>query len=542
MDYKNPDYAGIMIERMNRLAFIRKKPEVVDAMKAHYLVAPWDMISDWGVTFDPREVEVGRPGTIPMVLWPKQVELIQAIIDQWRDRKPMLIEKSRDWGVSWCFIGLSCVLCLQYDGMEIGFGSRKAEYVDKTDDMKALFPKARRFMEYLPAEFRGGHVPWRDAPYMRMRFPETGSMISGEAGKGIGRGDRKGIYFVDESAHLENPMSVENSLSQTTNCRIDVSSVNGPTNPFAKKASAGKIRKFVCDWRDDPRKDKAWYDKQVYELDPVTVAQEIDRDYNASALGILIPAAWIQSSIDALRKLGIAPTGTRTLGFDVADEGLDKLGAVGGQGVEVDYVEEWSGKGADIFTSTEHVFNVCDEFDYAMIRYDGDGLGAGVRGDATIINQQRRKVGRRVIAIEAFRGSDGVWEPEKEEIKGFKNVDRYANRKAQSWWWLRERFKKTHRWVTGDDEGHKIPCNADEIVSISSKCARYLELVDQLKQPTYAMNGVGKILVNKTPPGTKSPNLADAAMIKFSTVTKAPMIVTGDMLARAAAAGRGRRR
>lgn len=39
--------------------------------------------------------------------------------------------------------------------MVIGFGSRKEEYVDSTGDPKALFWKARKFVETLPVEFRG---------------------------------------------------------------------------------------------------------------------------------------------------------------------------------------------------------------------------------------------------------------------------------------------------------------------------------------------------------------------------------------------------
>ncbi|SQD04315.1 putative phage gp33 TerL [Escherichia coli] len=35
------------------------------------------------------------------------------------------------------------------------FGSRKEEYVDSTGDPKALFWKARKFVETLPVEFRG---------------------------------------------------------------------------------------------------------------------------------------------------------------------------------------------------------------------------------------------------------------------------------------------------------------------------------------------------------------------------------------------------
>ncbi|EBZ0800660.1 TerL protein, partial [Salmonella enterica subsp. enterica serovar Abony] len=41
-------------------------------------------------------------------------------------------------------------------------------------------------------------------------------------------------------------------------------------------------------------------------------------------------------------------------------------------------------------------------------------------------------------------------------------------------------------------------------------------LIIELSQPTYSINGVGKIVVDKQPDGTRSPNLADSAMISYA--------------------------
>ena len=194
-------------------------------------------------------------------------------------------------------MSLACTLCLFYYGVVIGFGSRKEEYVDKIGEPRSLFYKGRLFMRCLPPEFRGGWNEKKHAPHMRILFPDTGSHIGGEAGANIGRGDRTSIYFVDEAAHLEHPEAIEASLSSTTNCRQDISSVNGLDNPFAFKRHSGKIKVFTFHWRDDPRKDKAWHDKKAAELDPVTLAQEIDIDYAASVENVVIPWAcvWLQS-------------------------------------------------------------------------------------------------------------------------------------------------------------------------------------------------------------------------------------------------------
>ena len=77
--------------------------------------------------------------------------------------------------------------------------------------------------------------------------------------------------------------------------------------------------------------------KACAELDPVTVAQEIDRDYSASVEGIVIPGAWVRAAIGAHQKLGIAPSGRRGMALDVADEGADKNAVCRAYGVRSIY-------------------------------------------------------------------------------------------------------------------------------------------------------------------------------------------------------------
>ncbi|MBV9527836.1 hypothetical protein, partial [Sphingomonas sp.] len=431
---------------------------------------------------------------------------------------------SRDSGVTWLAIALSCTLCLFHEGLAIGFGSRKVEYVDKIGDPKSIFYKGRLFMGELPRMFRGGWDARLHGTYLRLHFPETGSTITGEAGDNIGRGDRASIYFVDEAAFLERPQLVDASLSQTTNCRQDISTPNGMANPFAQKVHGGQIRTFRFHWRDDPRKDEAWYAKQVAELDPVTVAQEIDIDYTASVEGILIPSAWVQAAVDAHVKLGVEPTGARRGALDVADEGKDKNAFAIARGCLVEHVEEWSGKGGDIFSTVQRAFHLSDEHDLPEFKFDSDGLGAGVRGDARIVNEQRQSTKQREISVLPFRGSEAVWRPESEDVKGRKNKDFFANRKAQGWFNLRRRFQTTFRAVTSGAE-----FEPDDIISIASGCGALAQLSGELSQPTYSINAVGKVVIDKMPDGAKSPNMADSVMIVFAD-TWQPMVINPEML------------
>ncbi len=524
-NFKDPDYVAIFTKRVEALQRIRADPSCLPALKHYYKLNPAQFITDWGITSDPKNVERDLPTIIPFVLFERQAEWVNEVLIHWKSQKPLLTEKTRQMGFSWLSVATACTLCLFNQGMAIGFGSRKEEYVDRIGDPKSLFHKARTFMQNLPVEFRGGWDASKHAPHMRLSFPDSGASITGEAGDNIGRGNTTSVYFVDEAAFLERAHLVEASLSQTTNCRIDISTPNGMSNPFAEKRFSGKVDVFTFHWRDDPRKDQAWYDKQVRELDPVTVAQEIDIDYAASVEGVVIPSAWVRAAVDAHNRLGIEPSGIKVGALDVADEGKDNNAYCGRHGFLLNYIEEWSGKGSTLFKTAEKAIELAEYLEHTTFKYDADGLGASIRGDAVEINKLRQLRHVKAIQPETFRGSEAVWKPEAEDVKGRKNKDYFQNRKAQAWWSLRRRFEKTYNWVV---EGKA--CDPDEIISIDPALKLRFKLISELSQPTYSSNQAGKLLIDKSPDGTKSPNLADAVMMAFSHVTTQGMQIDHSML------------
>jgi len=184
--------------------------------------------------------------------------------------------------------------------------------------------------------------------------PANGSTITGESGDNIGRGGRKSMYFKDESAHYERPEKIEAALGDNTNTQIDISSVNGLGNVFHRRREAGEIwyagaeiaagvtRVLVFDWADHPEKSQEWYDtrRAKYEREGMLhlFAQEVDRNYAAAIQNTVIPSEWIDSLVDAHKKMkwrdsfGLIQTGLTDemignvwgAALDVADEGLDK--------------------------------------------------------------------------------------------------------------------------------------------------------------------------------------------------------------------------
>ena len=527
-DWKQPDYPAVFRWRIDLLRKLRDDPNLLAALKLHYRHNPIDFIEDWGTTFDPRNAgSKTLPTLLPLVLFNRQREFLQWVLDRWHAKEFGLSDKSRDMGLSWMLVSLACSLALFNEGFTFGFGSRKEILVDRAGDPDSLFYKVRMFLENVPTEFRGGWVRGnKDCDKsMIVTIPETGAIIRGEAGDNIGRGGRASLYGFDEAAFAERAHLIDAALSQNTNCCIYISSVNGSDNPFYEKRTTWPAHRiFTFGWRDDPRKDDAWYKKQKENFNPILVAQEIDLDYSASRQGVVIPSAWVQSAIGAARKLGIKIEGAKISALDVADEGIDLCAWAGRHSIELTHLESWSGQDRTIFWTTEQAFLRCDMYGYDTCRYDADGLGAGVRGDAAQINARSNRTGaqRRFVA---FRGSGEVVNKDKFVVRGDdkgvgarKNGDFFQNYKAQSWWHLRELFERTHRAVV---DGAVF--EPDEMISISEDlpAAVRTKLVAELSQPTYDINNqTGKVLIDKVPDGSRSPNLADAVMIAYAPQEK----------------------
>lgn len=523
-DWKNPDYVAVARWRADRLMRLRqltaKQRRDLDAYYAENIA---QFISDWGQTYDPRNVAKKQPTTIPFILFPRQVELTEQMTKWWRAGEDGIIDKSREMGASWIACAWAASLCIFHKGTSIGFGSRKLDLVDKSGDPDSLFWKIRAFISKLPKEFRAGWSTDTDA-FLRVTF-NNGSTITGEGGDGIGRGGRKSAYIVDESAHLEHPLLVDAALSETTRCRIDISSANGMANPFAQKRHKWpKSRIFTYHWRADPRKDDAWYADRVSKLDPVVVAQEIDINYMASVQGILIPSTWLEAAVDAHVKLGFQATGSTRAALDVADEGPDENALTVARGPVVIHNSEWSGGGSTLFRTVGHAFRLCDEHGVSDLVYDGDGMGVGVRGDAERINEDRSTP----ISVYAFHASGKVSQPEREDVEGKANQDHYLNAKAQAWWRLRMRFEKTYKAVIEGWTGY----SPDELISLDSKMEGLTELKQEIVQVIYGYTVTGKLTIIKAEKGLPSPNRADSLMMLYGREDIVPsgLIAKEDMM------------
>lgn len=498
---------------------------------------------NWVWTYDPRGALKGAP-YVPFDCFPKQYDYLDWLEDRENLQEDGAVKKSRDVGFTWLCGGFAVHRWRFRDGYKSTFGSRKAEYVDKIGDPDCIFEKIRMLIRNLPSWMVPPLSPKQDKE-MLLTCPINGNTIRGEAGDEMGRGGRSSIYFLDEFAHVERQDRVEAATSQNSDVRIFGSSANGTANLFYRKVSGGLASKqvFTLHYTDDPRWNADRVAKEKQDTEPHIWASEMEINFAASIEGVVIPGTWVDAAIDAIGKLrkrgvSIEVTGARRGALDVADEGMDTNAFCIGQGIEIQKLEQWSGKNSDIYATTERCFQICDVEDITSFRYDADGLGAGVRGDARIINQNRRQSRQPMIHLEAFRGSEGVDHPEREDVKGRKNIDYFENQKAQKWFRLRRMFHKTYLWVVEDQ-----PCDLHEIISINPSCGNLTKAVSELSQPTFGVSKKGRLMIDKTPDGSRSPNIADAIMIWSQEVSlKALGGITEHMMTRARSLGKGRRR
>jgi len=484
-------------------------------------------INHWLDTYDPRNAGRGVPAYMPFVLFERQAEFVQFIFALIRGEENGLVEKARDMGATWVCAAISVWLWRFYPGAAVGWGSRKEQLVDKLGDPDSIFEKMRILIRRLPPEFMPVKFNQSDhMPYMRIVNPETGSTITGEAGDNIGRGGRKLIYFKDESAHYERPEKIEAALADNTRVQVDISSVNGLGNVFHRRREGGQewaggdaipetTNVFVMAWSDHPAKTQAWYDarKRKAASDGLlhVFAQEVDRSYSASVQGVIIPADWVTSAIDANVKLGIDVSGPVVAALDVADEGGDRNALARRRGPLMLSIDEW-GDGDTGHTTRKAVGMLINDGRVAL-QYDSVGVGAGVKSEANRLADEGLLPNG--LSFVPWSAGAGVQNPDRHLIDRDKdtplNKDMFSNLKAQAWWQLRLRFERTHKAVT---EGAVY--NPDDLISLPSDLRLLRTLQKELSQPTSSRSsGAMKLMVDKSPPGTKSPNLADAVVMAY---------------------------
>lgn len=239
-------------------------------------------------TYDPRK----SPSTIPFITYPYEDTLLKKLVDTIQNQKDILVEKSRDMGVTWCVVlAFTWFWCFRGEGFDFLVGSRKEQYIDTIGNMDTIMEKIRFLIRNMPTWMRPQKFDFKQhSNYLKIINPQTGATITGEAtNANFSRSGRRRAIFFDEFAFWETDQQAWRASADASNCRIVVSTPCGFNNQFAKLRHSGSIQVETLHWKLHPEKDQAWYDNECKRrnFDQVEIAQELDINYEGSEEGIL---------------------------------------------------------------------------------------------------------------------------------------------------------------------------------------------------------------------------------------------------------------
>jgi phage terminase large subunit len=494
-------------ERNRRLAWARAdSPKRFPGLLTYYAKHIPQFVDDWALTTDPRS----RDAKIaPFRLYKRQWELARELLDAYHNGESLSVVKSRDCGASWLTMCLAVSLAIFEPGFVCLVGSALEVKLDQSGtNANTLFGKARMFLEYLPPEFRGGWTPKNGDLYMRL-FWANGSVIFGQAGEQIGRGERASIALLDEVAWIPHPQKIDEALTATSEVKWYVSTPNGQDNPFAERVREGRTRIFRYSWKDDPRKTEEWAQKKIAADGQRRFDQEYCCQFNVGNIDQMFPPAHLDAMLDAHLKLEVEPNGRRFGGFDPGG-GSDPSAFCVAEGPVITHAESWPSS-PNIKQELRRAFAICDRFGITEFNADCCGIGNGLESIAAELNADRVTNKQPRIKMHPFKASEKPLQPERPCVPGssMKAKDWYPNKKSQAYDSIRYRAGVTYRMLQGETG------DPENIISISSQipAEHRNKLMLELQQITCKETlGGGKLQILKygAAGANESPNLADA--------------------------------
>ena len=136
-----PNYVSHLQWRAETLRLLQTDRDLLFGAQQTYNGDPAQWVDDWVDTIDPRNAAQGLLVRMPFRLFPRQFELIDFFNSCLEFETNGLVEKSRDMGATWAAISYAVWLFLFKPGSSVGFGSRKAQLVDRIGDMDSIFER-----------------------------------------------------------------------------------------------------------------------------------------------------------------------------------------------------------------------------------------------------------------------------------------------------------------------------------------------------------------------------------------------------------------
>ncbi len=472
--------------------------------------------NDFVWTYNPNDLDLPDK---PFVLFERQAQLMRWVESIISRHEEGILEKSREIGASWCMAMFALHRWLFAPGFRTTFGSFKEQKVDRRGDADSIFEKIRIAIDMLPSWMRpDGYKPSEHDNYMRLLNPENGNQIIGEVGENMGRGGRSSLFVLDEGAFIEHARVVNRAISRNAEARIWAStpSPSGMASVFYEKRQRSLARDpslvFRFHWSDDPRKTEEWASATKAQMDAEDWAAEQEIDYSGATERALVRASWVEAAQRLWRETDHQlVTGDCVAGFDPG-AGKAESSLIVRRGPLVFKPTAW--RDPDAVDSSGKALEATLLLGATKINYDATGVGFA---QGSIMRQSADSYGLEIRGVNV-----GQPPPKNVRLGDGKTADQvFLNLKAYGWWIIRERLKKAWELMEGIEE-HPL----DECLLLPSDQV----LAAQLCQPTWSKNLSGKRQVDKTPPGTKSPDRADSLMLTLVDGSTRGSFSTGRLL------------
>lgn len=295
------------IERRLKLVWDCEQDEKIKAaVLKHCENDPLFFFDYFAWTDDPRGLSDEQ--IMPLIRYEFQTQLILWLKENIEstmgtaERRNLLIEKTRDMGVSW----VVCVFLLWWWRFRNGkfiFLSRKEQEVDVRDDLDTPFEKMRWSLRRWPDWLLPPKFDWKyHDKNMLLKNPSGGQIVGESANKSASRGGRCLMAVFDEHPVMGNDEAAWRSAAGSTRVRLSIGTPAGPTGKYYRLATGKdkeRVEKMRLHWVLHPLKaagleydengnpTSPWYRNEVEGLSAEEIAGELNIDYNASVKGIV---------------------------------------------------------------------------------------------------------------------------------------------------------------------------------------------------------------------------------------------------------------
>lgn len=337
---------------------------------------------------------------------------------------------------------------------------------------------------------------------------EEANPVSAESWNALIPTMRKDGSEIWVSFNPENPL--EETYQRFVADPIYPAEKDGRTYAIVRKINFTDNPRFPRELRDDAelmrQTDPELY-RYVYLGEPVA----------DNALSIIKPM-WVEAALDAHIEIADFPIGGGRIG------GMDVSGGVEGDvaapkasdpnalawryGSILAGLEEWQDENPNAAAGYAYGIAVREKLD--SLHIDDIGVGASVPGELRRLQAEAKATS---MAFEGWTASETPDQPKREYQPGKSHGDMFANRKAQGWGMLADRFRNTWQARNG------LPFDVEKLISIPRGLALRDKLQAELSQPRReSVNGRMKVESKKSlkARGIPSHNLADAVVMAYS--------------------------